>query len=131
MPGQSGGLNTYYTNMHPTLEKLLKELTIKCRQDGFAVRVIEKDRSAERQATLYNQGRTTDGAIVTHARAYESAHNYGLAVDVTPLPTTDLNWQRLRLHAKHLGFGVIGEWDRGHLQHASWPGILNLLRRTP
>lgn len=116
--------------MHPRLIKQLAELVIRCRQDGFAVRQIEGDRTAERQAVLYNQGRINDGAIVTHAKAYESAHNYGLAVDVTPIPTTEANWKRLRLHAKHLGFGLIGEWDRGHLQHPQWPGILNLIRRT-
>jgi hypothetical protein len=38
-------------------------------------------RTAAEQDKIYNQGRTTDGPIVTRARAFESPHNYGCATD--------------------------------------------------
>lgn len=110
------------------MNRALGELHTACQADGFTLRVLETDRSPARQITLYAQGRTTDGQVVTYARPYETAHNYGLAADVIPVPTTELNWKRLRDHARALGMGLIGEWDRGHLQHPAWPQILNLLR---
>jgi peptidoglycan L-alanyl-D-glutamate endopeptidase CwlK len=45
---------------------------------------------AEQQA-LFNQGRTTAGKIVTNARAGQSYHNYGLAVDIVLLVDKDVN----------------------------------------
>jgi len=48
---------------------------------GLPVRVVEGYRSPERQTELYNQGRTTKGNIVTNAKAGESLHNFGVAVD--------------------------------------------------
>ena len=38
-------------------------------------------RTPNEQAQLYAQGRTIKGKIVTNAKAYESWHNYGLAID--------------------------------------------------
>ncbi len=39
-------------------------------------------RTFKEQETLYNQGRTTNGTIVTNAKAGCSYHNYGLALDI-------------------------------------------------
>jgi peptidoglycan L-alanyl-D-glutamate endopeptidase CwlK len=41
------------------------------------------------QDALYAQGRTASGNIVTNARAGDSAHNYGLAIDIVELVDTD------------------------------------------
>ena len=38
-------------------------------------------RTPNEQSQLYAQGRTIKGKIVTNAKAYESWHNYGLAID--------------------------------------------------
>lgn len=48
-------------------------------------------RTAAEQDALYAQGRTAPGRIVTNARAGESMHNYGLAVDIVLLVDTDGN----------------------------------------
>lgn len=45
---------------------------------------------AEQQA-LYEQGRTKPGKIVTNAKAGQSLHNYGLAIDIALLIDTDGN----------------------------------------
>lgn len=45
------------------------------------VRIVQGFRSFPEQQALYNQGRTTPGPRVTAAKAGQSYHNYGLAVD--------------------------------------------------
>jgi LAS superfamily LD-carboxypeptidase LdcB len=52
------------------------------REQGLDVRVTEGYRSLEKQAQLYAQGRTAPGNIVTNARAGQSKHNSGNAVDM-------------------------------------------------
>ena len=43
---------------------------------------ISGSRTAAEQDALYAQGRTAPGKIVTNARAGQSNHNYGLALDL-------------------------------------------------
>lgn len=50
----------------------------------FDLYVSEGYRSDDRQNALYAQGRTNPGAVVTNAQAGQSAHNFGLAVDIYP-----------------------------------------------
>ena len=50
-------------------------------------------RSNAEQEALYAQGRTTPGAIVTDAPPGQSAHNYGLAMDVVPMVNGKPDWQ--------------------------------------
>lgn len=45
---------------------------------------------AEQQA-IYNQGRTIKGLVVSNAKAGQSLHNYGLAVDIALIVDTDGN----------------------------------------
>jgi hypothetical protein len=116
--------------VHPSLNAPLDQLKAELGKVGIGVRVLETDRSPERQAQLYAQGRSEPGPVVTHAKPYESAHNWGLALDVQPVPPTDANWRRLRSVAAKIGFGLIGEWDPGHLQHPAWPQVLAELRRS-
>jgi len=49
-------------------------------------------RSMQDQAILYAQGRTTPGPVVTNAKPGQSAHNYGLALDVVPLIHGKPDW---------------------------------------
>jgi len=115
--------------VHPSLEAPLGLLRARLAKRGVQLKVLETDRAPERQTALYAQGRTAPGKIVTHARAYESAHNWGLALDVVPVPDTPANWKLLRAEAAKLGFGLLGEWDPGHLQHPAWPTILAAIRK--
>ena len=115
--------------MHPSLEVAVGALETALAAKRIGMRRLETDRSPGRQAALYAQGRTAPGKIVTHAKAYESSHNWGLAIDVTPVPDTPKNWKVLRAEAARLGFGLLGEWDPGHLQHPAWPSVLAALRR--
>jgi len=92
---------------------------------GLPVRVVEGYRSLERQTELYNQGRTTKGNIVTNAKAGESFHNYGVAVDFVfrkkGYNATNKQWQILGDVGKAHGFEWGGDWtggfvDRPHFQ---------------
>lgn len=55
------------------------------------VRVVQATRSIAYQDSLYAQGRTTPGKIVTWAKGGKSWHNYGLAVDCTIMYDKDHN----------------------------------------
>jgi peptidoglycan L-alanyl-D-glutamate endopeptidase CwlK len=58
--------------------------------------VVSGLRTAAEQNALYAQGRAAPGHVVTNAKAGQSMHNYGLAVDVVPYlsgPAGALNWQ--------------------------------------
>lgn len=76
-------------------------------------------RSMPEQATLYAQGRTAPGAIVTNAKPGDSAHNYGLALDVVPIVNGKPDWQFNAMHPDPA-------WDKvgrlGKLAGLQWLG---------
>ena len=55
------------TLCHPRLQKLATELIQKCSAQGFQIKIGETLRTRSEQDTLYAQGRTTPGSIVTNA----------------------------------------------------------------
>ncbi|WP_152656138.1 M15 family metallopeptidase [Oceanobacillus sp. CFH 90083] len=69
------------TELHPDVQEAVE--TLIDRADDIDIEVVITDglRSEEEQDALYARGREDGGNIVTHARAGESYHNYGLAVD--------------------------------------------------
>ena len=70
------------------INRVHNELNIKLRiTDGY--------RSIQEQNTLYAQGRTTPGNIVTHARGGQSLHNYGNAFDVVQMRNGIPIWEKL------------------------------------
>lgn len=97
-------------------------------QEGIYVQISEGYRSNKRQNELYAQGRTTPGKIVTNAKAGQSNHNYGVAVDYflvsddgqRALWTVNKDWKRVAHIAKTLGFTWGGDWssfkDYPHLE---------------
>lgn len=52
------------------------------------LRIMQGYRTFPEQQSLYNQGRTTPGNIVTNAKAGMSYHNYGLAIDLVEMDGT-------------------------------------------
>ena len=53
------------TLCHPRLQKLATELIQKCSAQGLQIKIGETLRTRSEQDTLYAQGRTTPGSIVT------------------------------------------------------------------
>lgn len=59
---------------------------------GYPVKCFESFRPAERQDYLYAQGRTSVGAKVTNAKAWQSFHQYSLALDVVFWVNNSWSW---------------------------------------
>ena len=55
------------TLCHPRLQKLATELIQKCSAQGLQIKIGETLRTRSEQDTLYAQGRTAPGSIVTTA----------------------------------------------------------------
>lgn len=102
---------------------------------GYPMLVTDTLRTAEEQAALYAQGRTTPGPIVTNAdgiikKSNHQAHSDGLghAVDcaflVNGQPSWDarLPWKTYGACAEALGFIWGGAWNSLHdLPHVELP----------
>lgn len=123
------------TDLHPYVLEQKNKLVSRAKEQKISIIITDGFRSHEEQTRLYNQGRTTDGSIVTNARAGESYHNYGLAIDFA-LQLEDgtviwdmeydgnrngkSDWMEVVAIAKDLGFHWGGDWtgfpDYPHLQ---------------
>ena len=123
------------SELHPVVLAHKNKLVHETRKLGINIIVTDGFRSDEEQNRLYNQGRSTAGQVVTNAKAGESMHNYGLAIDFA-LRTKDggviwdmeydgnkngkSDWMEVVSAAKELGFEWGGDWssfpDYPHLQ---------------
>ncbi len=92
-------------------------------------RVFESYRGPVEQEAAFSRG-------ASKARAFESAHQFGLAVDFVPWDGTkfiwpsavDREWQSLdRLSALH-GLLTTIRWDRPHVEHRAWARVRALTR---
>ncbi|SHG09104.1 M15 family metallopeptidase [Ornithinibacillus halophilus] len=114
---------------------------------GILIEITEGLRSVERQNKLYEQGRSTEGNIVTYAKGGESYHNYGLAIDFVLIDHTgnktwdytydgngngEIDWFEVGEIAKELGFEWGGDWknfkDYPHLEMTYGLSISQLQR---
>lgn len=130
--------NEHIASLHPKVQPLARLFLQEAYEAGLDPRVMETQRSRERQEQLYAQGRTAPGAVVTKARGGQSNHNYGVAFDVVPgallaqknWAPEDARWAQLgSLAAKH-GLEWGGNWkfvDRPHFQlaGANWRALQN------
>ncbi|MCA1494595.1 M15 family metallopeptidase [Ensifer sp. NBAIM29] len=123
--------------LHPAMRERVGRLMVDIAAANLPLRVFEAWRSPERQRHLYAQGRTRPGRKVTFAEAWESYHQYGLAVDVVGFVdgawTWDLPdsvWRRMHdLGAAHglerLGFETphlqLADLKIGDLMDGDWP----------
>ncbi len=97
-------------------------------KEGINAQISEGYRSAARQNALYRQGRTTGGKVVTNARAGQSWHNYGVAIDYfltskdgrRAIWTVNAKWRRVAAIAHSYNMEWGGVWksfvDYPHLQ---------------
>lgn len=94
---------------------------------GYELKILSARRTCEEQASLYAQGRTKPGNVVTNARGCMSWHVLGRAVDlgwIRPNPTVE-DWDRLGALGESLGF-VWGKYFKGlnDLPHFEYhPGV--------
>ena len=97
-------------DLHPDLQIIAKEFIRRCKQAGLDILITCTYRSNFEQDELYKQGRTTKGAIVTRAKAGQSAHNFVIlgepaskAFDIVPMESGDCQWDNNHPHWKIAG----------------------------
>ncbi len=113
--------------------ELIKQGNESVKDTGFVFFITDGFRSLEEQTKLYAQGRTVAGAIVTNARAGESAHNFGLAVDCAFQKDGKLSYvaslyNRVYPIARSLGFSLGADWksfsDKPHFEYPNWESAI-------
>ena len=119
----------------PALAEKVRAAASVLEAQGTFLCVYSGLRTAQQQNGLYAQGRTAAGHVVTNARAGQSMHNYGFAVDVVPYLSGAagvLNWHTVTpqftamVHAlKAQGLEWGGDWvhfkDMDHFQLGGLP----------
>lgn len=70
------------TSLNPKVLEAAQRTIAEAKARGFDIGIHSGLRTAEEQNKLYAQGRAGPGEIVTNAKAYESWHCLGLAVDL-------------------------------------------------
>ena len=116
----------------PILADKIRTMAMMLEQEGIVIRVVQGLRSWSEQDSLYAQGRTKPGQIVTNCKGGDSWHNFGMAVDCVPSQfgpdqpyTPDWNdnhplWKRMEAVAASLGLTVGAEFrtfpDNPHFQ---------------
>lgn len=102
----------------------------KCKSAGYNVILTSTYRNEAEQNTLYAQGRTAPGSVVTNAKFGDSMHNYKCAIDFAPVaPDGSIHWADKALFTKigeigeSCGFEWGGRWasflDIPHLQYTA------------
>ena len=91
---------------------------------GYKVEVVETYRSQARQNSLFAQGRTEPGQVVTWTRA--SNHTAGRAADLVIDGSYDdpVAYQRLLHVAREEGLRTLGPRDPGHIELVSSPSSI-------
>ncbi len=122
--------------LHPLIREKASEFINKAEKAGYLLRVVSALRTWEQQTAIYNQphdGKDNDGDGIideadekaTNAKAGQSYHNYGLAIDVVQIKNgktiwNNPNWSKIAAIGKSLGFEWGGDWksfkDLPHFQ---------------
>lgn len=121
------------SGLWPPFANAVREFLSLADQAGVPVTLVSGYRSMTEQAALYRLGRTLEevrnpthkrgqGGSVTDAPPGQSAHNYGLAVDLDS-PQLTLVMQA----AAAFGFGVVS-WDPDHIEWPGWRQLVGLNR---
>lgn len=129
-------LNRIINDLHPIMRPLVQKFEghlldekLLGTQHAEGFRLFEGYRSPERQDELFRSGNG-----VTRARAWQSAHQYGLAVDFVWWTGERWSWdqshpwEEMRSIAFMRVDGLIAplKWDLAHIEHMAW----NQLRRV-
>lgn len=130
-------LNRNINDLHPIMREPVKKLegvllgeNLLAAGTAPGFRLFEGYRSPERQDQLFRQ----KGAAVTQARAWQSAHQYGLAVDYVwwtgQAWSWDAShpWEDLRSAAfmtQNLRTPL--KWDLPHIEHPAWEQLRKVI----
>ncbi len=96
--------------LHPSVREEVMSIIKECNTalTGKAkIRITQGLRTDQEQNNLYAIGRTKPGKKVTHAKAGQSIHNYGFAVDIC-----------LLIDNKQVSWDTLKDWDNDKV--ADW-----------
>lgn len=105
--------------LHPLIREkalLAYNQAVRITPKGIHPYITQTLRTFKESDALYAQGRTTKGSIVTNAKAGQSYHNYGLALDFVIQKdevfnwAVDANWMLVVNIFKKNGFEWGGDW---------------------
>ena len=114
-----------FEGLHPDFKEKVIRWYEECKAEGLKILVYCGYRSNEDQEKLYKQGRSTDGKIVTMARAGQSFHNYGRAIDFVPVKNGESSWDdtasyiKAQRIAKEFNLRPMS-WELPHLEDGSY-----------
>lgn len=131
-------------DLHTQFQPIVKEFIKGANSilGDYEVFITDGYRSNQEQTELYAKGRTKTGKIVTYAKAGESPHNYGLAVDLAfrRVGTKEAKWliskyKKLTGLAEESGLVWGGSWkkfkDNPHYEHKDWKTLKNIKKEIP
>ena len=126
--------------LHPWLDFRLGLLLEQVAKKGIYLIITEGYRTKKRQDTLYAQGRTKPGKIVTNAKGstYSSQHMWGIAFDIAINDSKRLYdkalIKKVAKIAKKIGLGWGGDWksfpDTPHFYLKEWGSTTSKLKKT-
>lgn len=106
----------------PVVAKRVMQFINAAAADGVILQVVQGLRTFAEQDSLYAQGRSRPGKIVTNAKGGQSLHNYGLAVDLAPVIGGEINWDEKR-------FRDFNKWD--DIAGLDWGGNWKTFKDLP
>ena len=120
----------YLSGLWPPFAEAVRYLSLYAAYYNYQGVVSSGFRSSSEQATLYAQGRSQyeisnqvtkplGGFVVTNAPPGHSAHNYGLAIDVT-----GRDQSAIVSLARALGFGTVAN-DPAHIEWPNWRQLIH------
>lgn len=122
------------SDLHPKVAAAAMQHIAECKAIGIDLLVTSTFRDYESQDSLYAQGRTAPGKVVTNARGGQSFHNFRVAYDVVPLragkPVWDAEdpiWKQVGDAGKACGLEWAGDWKKSkEFPHFQLTGGLTL-----
>lgn len=93
-------------SLHPYVANLARQFINICSKNNITITIVSAFRSWDEQDTLYAQGRTKAGYIVTDAEGGGSYHNWGLAFDCAPIVNGAIAWDDTN---KFMQMGELGQ----------------------
>ena len=127
--------------LYPPFLTALVEMLEGLQSEGHAFWAVSGFRSEGEQMALWTQGRTKPGLIVTNAKPLQSAHNFGIAVDLVKdkfieRPNLQPDWRpesfevldrACRIHGLEWG----GWWKFKDRPHVQLPGYVTAKEMEP
>lgn len=106
--------------LHPSLRaealQILEEINAATTTPKSFCRITFALRTFAEQQSIYNQGRTTPGKVVTKAKPGQSLHNYGFALDIAFV-----------INGKDASWDTKADWDNDKI--ADWMEVVAIFRR--